>query len=129
MIAVDTNVLVRLIMADDPRQSPKARELFKAHSIYLTKSVLLECEWVFRGAYKQSREAILRHFQLVIGLPQVQVECPDQIARAMDWFAQGMDFADALHLASGADCVSFASFDRKLLKRAAKYSELSVMVP
>ena len=129
MIAVDTNVLVRLIMADDPQQSPKARALFESNSIYLAKSVLLECEWVFRGAYKQSREAILRHFQLVIGLPQVQVERAEQIGLALDCFAQGMDFADALHLASGADCASFASFDQKLLKRAAKWSELSVMVP
>jgi hypothetical protein len=40
--------------------------LFNAHSIYLAKSVLLESELVFRGAYEQSRAAILRHFQLVV---------------------------------------------------------------
>lgn len=37
---------------------------------------------------------------------------------ALDWYEQGMDFADALHLASSAKAVGFATFDEKLVKFA-----------
>jgi len=40
------------------------------------------------------------------------------VARALDWFKGGLDFADALHLASARNATQFATFDRKLAKQA-----------
>ena len=53
-----------------------------------------------------------------VGLRQVELENPGAIALALDWHAQGMDFADALHLASSSKATHFATFDRKLAKQA-----------
>jgi hypothetical protein len=50
--------------------------------------------------------------------PNLEVEDGAAVARAMLWFEQGMDFADALHLASLGGEVQFATFDRSLVSTA-----------
>lgn len=52
MIAIDTNILVRLLTKDDQSQFQLAYALFQAEAIYLSKTVVLETEWVLRYAYK-----------------------------------------------------------------------------
>jgi predicted nucleic-acid-binding protein len=118
VIAADTNVVVRLLVADDRRQTERASALFRAESIYLGKTVLLETEWVLRGAYGLSSAAIAPGLRKVLGLSGVTVEDSATVARALDWYEEGLDFADALHLASSGAAPHFATFDRKLLKRA-----------
>ena len=49
MIVVDTNVLVRLLVIDDPRQCALVRSLFESETIRVLRSVLLESEWVLRA--------------------------------------------------------------------------------
>lgn len=51
MVAVDTNVLVRLLVNDDARQARRARALFEREEIFISPTVLLESEWVLRSAY------------------------------------------------------------------------------
>lgn len=65
MIALDTNVLVRLVMADDPAQAGRARGLFEAHadadgSLFVSDVVLAEFAWVLKSRYALPREAIAR---------------------------------------------------------------------
>jgi predicted nucleic-acid-binding protein len=52
VIAVDTNVIVRLVANDDPAQSPRAARLFAREDVYVPKTVVLETEWVLRVAYE-----------------------------------------------------------------------------
>lgn len=118
MLAVDTNVIVRIVVNDDPEQSPRAIALFERENILLTKTVLLETEWVLRFSYKLSRETIVSALRNVVGLQQVEVENIGAVAKALDWHEQGMDFADALHLASSTKAIQFATFDAKLAKVA-----------
>ncbi len=118
MLAVDTNVVVRIIIADDAVQSRKAHQLLTTSSVFVTRTVLLESEWVLRKVYGLSAAAVLQHLSAFVGLPQVSVEQPIMVANALDWFARGMDFADALHLAAAGDCEAFATFDRKLAATA-----------
>ena len=50
-------------------------------------------------------------------------------AHALDWMSEGMDFADALHLAKAGHCDVFLSFDRKLAKRAKGRAPIPVETP
>lgn len=127
MISIDTNVLVRLVTNDDPRQANRARALIEANEILLTSTVLLESEWVLRAGYGFSCEQILQAFRNVLGLPQVQIESAEAIDRAFVWWASGLDFADALHAALSESAQQFATFDSKLIKRAKKISGLKVV--
>jgi len=118
VIAVDTNVVVRLIAEDEPEQTRRAVALFRGQSVFLAKTVLLESEWVLRNGYEISRLRVLTSLRQLCGLPRVAVEDARAVAKAFAWAEAGMDFADALHLASAPEGASLATFDRRFVAKA-----------
>lgn len=124
MLAVDTNVIVRLVVNDDPRQTARAVAVFESERIFVPKTVIVEVEWVLRYCYGLEREAIAKSIRAVAGLPNIAMEDQAAVADALAWFERGLDFADALHLASSAPAERFGTFDEKLVKRAQGLSEV-----
>ncbi len=123
MIALDTNVLVRVVTADDPRQLKAAIAVMESGPLWVSKTVFLETEWVLRYAYELSREAILAALQGLLGYRALEVESRGNVLLALSWYEKGMDFADALHLSSSADADRFATFDRELANVARSLGE------
>ena len=115
MVAIDTNVLVRVLVSDHPEQNEAARRLWSANQIWIAKTVLLETEWVLRSAMQASRQEINAAFVLLLADPRVAVEDRAAVERAVDGFGAGMDFADALHLASRGTAGRFVTFNRRLV--------------
>ncbi len=128
MHAVDTNVLVRLLTGDDVAQAKKAATLFKSGAIFIPKTVLLETEWVLRRLYRLKREVVVSAFRKLSGLPNVEIEQPLVVTQALQWCEEGMDFADALHLASSHKSEKFATFDAQLKKAAPKGVRQSILL-
>ncbi len=128
MLAVDTNPIVRLLANDDAAQTRRAAALFASEQIYISKTVLLESEWVLRFSYELPPKIILQALRNLVGLPNVMVEQQREIAEALDGFERGLDFADALHLASSRRAGRFATFDRKLIKRAEKLTDIELVL-
>lgn len=121
MIGFDTNLLVRLLTYDDPKQSQYAKMLIENNVIFISKSVLLETEWVLRYTYELDSAVVLKAFENLLGLPRVTVEDPACIIKTMHWYSQGFDFADAMHLASSSQVTEeFATLDKNFIKRAKK---------
>jgi len=129
MIAIDTNVVVRYLVADDTEQFGRAAGLIEGRPVFVCTTVILEVEWVLRAIYRLDRPAILRGLHDFAALPTVAVEDRSVLSQALDWADQGMDFADALHLASAEKCEAFASFDRDLAKTAARLGAVAVGAP
>lgn len=128
MLAVDTNIIVRLLANDDAAQTRRAAALFASEQIYLSKTVLLESEWVLRFSYELPPSVILQALRKLVGLPNVVLEQQREVAEALDSFEQGLDFADALHLAGSRHAGRFATFDRKLIKRAEKLTDIELVL-
>jgi predicted nucleic-acid-binding protein len=120
MVAVDTNVLVRLIAQDDAAQVARAAKLFQREQVWIAKTVLLETEWVLRYVYGFSAKDITDALQRLAGLSAVHLEDPVAVNQALSWLDAGVDFADGLHLESCGEATRFASFDARLMKSAAK---------
>jgi predicted nucleic-acid-binding protein len=118
MIGVDTNVIVRLIVNDDLAQVERAARLFAANEILIPSSVLIETEWVLSQAYGLNRSVVADAIGRVIDLANVTVDEPQRISWALAAFAEGMDFADAVHVRTPAAIGRFASFDKALVKAA-----------
>ncbi len=118
MLAIDTNILVRLIVTDDARQARAARALLDSEDVLVSSTVLLESEWVLRRGFGLDKLEVLRVLTDICGLPHVNVAEPDKVAAALGLAAAGMDFADALHLAGATECEAFVTFDRKMAKSA-----------
>lgn len=118
MLAVDTNVVVRLLVNDDERQGAKARALFESGDVWIGATVLLEVAWVLESVYGLDAVEAAESLDRLLGLPNVRVENPSAIAMALAAAKQGVDLADALHLCRAPEDVEFATFDRALAKSA-----------
>ena len=122
MVSIDTNVVVRLLVNDDPVQTKKVVTLFTSNEVFITKTVILESEWVLRAVYQLDRERSNSALRALFSLERVVIEDETSVLAALDAHKLGMDFADALHLSSSSLADSFATFDSALRKRAAKLS-------
>lgn len=129
MRAIDTNILVRFLTADDAKQAEAARAVIEGGDVFITTTVVLETEWVLRAGYGLPSEAIAAGLRGLGGLAGIAFEEPSEVAQALDWLGQGMDFADALHLVKASHCSAFVTFDRKLAKRAKGLAPIPVEVP
>lgn len=118
MIAVDTNILVRYLVEDDVAQTDRAEAVLRSGDVLVLKTVVLETEWVLRSLYGFGRPAIADGMARLLGLPGIEIEDRPAVARALSWYGQGLDFADALHLASVAHADAFATFDQALRRKA-----------
>ncbi len=127
MLAVDTNVLVRFLAREHPDQVARADDLFRRNHIWIRITVLLETEWVLRDSYSFDRNRIRSDLRALLGRPTTHAEDEEAVSDALDWYAAGMDFADALHLASSRAADQFATFDRKFAAKAAKLTPAKVL--
>lgn len=126
MIAVDTNVVVRLLVLDDPDQSARARDLFAAEQVFIPDTVVLETAWVLAYSYELDRDAIIAGLRRLFGLPNVHLRDAAEMALALEWYGRGLDFADALHLVQSAHCARLLTFDRRFVARGAGISGVAV---
>lgn len=120
MIAVDTNVLVRYLVEDDVAQTDQAEAVLRRGAVLLPTTVLLETVWVLGSGYHLDRSAIIVGITRLLGLPGIEAQDGPAIARALDWYHGGLDFADALHLASSGPVDAFATFDLALRRSAGR---------
>ncbi len=117
MIAFDTNLLVRAVVDDNPAQVAIVRRLIMQNSVFISRTVLLETEWVLRAIYMKSCVEILDFFRALLEIDNTEVEDSTQVGYALDWYEQGADFADALHLAVCGAAVMH-TFDKGFCKAA-----------
>jgi predicted nucleic-acid-binding protein len=120
MIGIDTNVMIRFLTADDPVQSPRARQFIldscsSASPGYVSNVVLCEMVWVLRQSYRFSRSDIGNAVERLLDTPQIAFEDTDHVSRALAIFRNSSaDFADCLIglLNQEAGCTSTFTFDR-----------------
>ena len=125
MIGLDTNVLVRYIMQDDPRQSPKATRLVESLSNespgFVPLVATVELAWVLSSNYALGREQVAAALELLLRSKELIVDRSDEVVKALRIFKQGSaDFADCLieRIASSAGCTATMTFDVGAAKTA-----------
>ena len=125
MIGLDTHVLVRYIMQDDPRQSPKAtaslESLEGVGSAYINLVSMVELVWVLTASFELTRAQVSQALDGIIRTKQFKIENADQVVRALRVFKSGKsDFADCLieRSANSAGCVKTITFDVEAAKHA-----------
>ena len=121
MIALDTNILARYLLDDEPAQARAARRLLadaKAE-YWIPVTVVLELAWVLRKG-DAPRSVVMERLRDLLSLRNVRVQNADLVFQALRWSAQGMDLADALHLVLSGKAERFATLDEALVKQARK---------
>lgn len=125
MIGLDTNVLVRYIMQDDPKQSLKATQLIESLDSdspgFVSIVSVIELYWVLTSCYALSNVQVKQALEALLRTKQILVDRADQVMRALRVFADGKsDFADCLieRTAAGAGCTGTMTFDTGAAKHA-----------
>ncbi|RTL15487.1 MAG: type II toxin-antitoxin system VapC family toxin [Burkholderiales bacterium] len=89
--------------------------------VYVSLTVVLEFEWVLRGFYELGRADVVRVLKALAGMHGVTLESRDDVLAAIAACeAHKLDFADALHVIRSSRCTGFVTFDKGLVRRAAK---------
>jgi predicted nucleic-acid-binding protein len=124
VIALDTNVLVRYLVEDDPDQARRAAALIEENlqqkdtQAFVTLVTLCELVWVLRTAYSRPKGQIVAVLKGLLRAVQVEIERVDIAHRAVAAFEAGKgDFADYVirECGAAAGCESVATFDKALL--------------
>ena len=122
MIGLDTSVLARYLVQDDPRQSPRATALVGAAAdagepLFVGTIVLCELVWVLESAYGYEKPAVVDVVEKILATDQIVVEERDDARAAVESWRRGRaDFSDYLigRSALAHGCDRTATFDRAL---------------
>lgn len=120
MIGVDTNILLRLWLDDDPAQNKRIDTLLAAHggmpgSLLVTDVVLAEAVWTLKSAFEQDKNAQSLAVRSLLAETAFAFEDRDAVAAAISLFETGScEFSDCLVVAKHArlGCDFTATFDR-----------------
>ena len=119
MRAVDTNVLVRLVTRDDPRQVAAA-EAFVARGAWVPHLVLVEAIWVLISVYELEAPALVRAVDMLLNHRDLTVQDAEAVAAALEQYRAkpSVSFSDCLVLevARKAGHLPLGTFDRDLAK-------------
>ncbi len=117
MRAIDTNVLVRLITRDDPRQAAAA-DAFVAAGAWVSVLALAEATWVLTSVYGMPPAALATSVRMLLDHEQLTLQDPDVVELALDLFTAkpNVGFSDALllELARKAGHLPLGTFDHDL---------------
>jgi predicted nucleic-acid-binding protein len=120
VIAADTNVLVRLIVGDEPAQATKAQKVFDTAAaekvpVWVSDTVLVELVWTLIRAYGRARTDVVKALRALASHATVALESAAAVREATDHFERGpADFADCLLCVKAklAGCDQLVTFDR-----------------
>jgi predicted nucleic-acid-binding protein len=119
MLAIDTNVLVRLVVNDDPAQALVAKEGV-ARGAWVSHLVMAESAWVLTGNFGLSRAELVNTIETLLTHPNIAFEDANVVRAALQQFRQrrAVDFSDCLilEIARKAGHRPLATFDRDLAK-------------
>lgn len=126
MIGLDTNVLVRYLTQDDPRQAALANELMEKrlgpeNPGFVSVVVLVELAWVLEVGYRQDRTAIALVLERLLRAKPLVIETAEVAWQAVRLFAAGSaDFADCIieRIGKEHDCEYTLTFDRQAARDA-----------
>ena len=118
MIGLDTNVLVRYIMQDDAKQSPKATKLIESLTAdnpgFVSIVSVVELGWVLSSSYGLTREQLSATYEALLRTKEIIIDRADHLLKALRVFkATSADLADCLIECAGAraGCVRTMTFD------------------
>jgi predicted nucleic-acid-binding protein len=120
VVALDTNVVVRLLVGDDPAQTRKAEKVFLEHvngaGVFISLVVLAEVGWVLAAAYAWDRATIHSRIQRLVRTRNVRIEELELVEAAIDEYESGKaQLADYLILGvARAASETLLTFDKKL---------------
>ena len=126
MIGLDTNVVLRLLLTDDPAQKIRANKFIQQAKrldtrVIITLAVVLEMEWVLRSSAKMNKAEVLNIFNLLLESYDIEIDNEKVLEQALHIYENAAsDFAECLFLAQyqRLGCSTMVTFDAKAARMA-----------
>jgi len=130
MIGLDTNILLRYMVQDDPVQSPRATQIIEQNLTeenpgFVSLVTVLEIVWVLKGLYKRSRPEIANDIEMILAADTLEIQNEQEVYQAVVALRNGTGtFEDALIGALGTwrGCTSTMTFDEKAASKLHGFS-------
>ena len=130
MIGLDTNILLRYLVQDDPVQSPRATEIMTRRLTqqdpgFISLVTVIETVWVLRSLYQRSRQEIASDIEMVLAADTLEVQNEQEVYHAVVALRNGAgSFEDALigSLGIWRGCIETLTFDEKAAQRLRGFS-------
>ena len=126
VIAIDSNVVLRLILGDDPVQLDSVIDAMARDTFFVPLTVFLEAGWVLQSRYRMSRNETADALAALLALSGVEVARPALADWAINRYRAGADLGDVVHLVAAAKHDIFLTFDRKLKAKAGRHSPVPI---
>lgn len=117
MKAVDTNVLARFLLNDDPAQTEMASDIIEA-GVFVPITVLLELGWLLQSHYGFDRAYLTAALGALLDIPTIMMADEEEVRQALAAFAKRGDFADHIHLVAAKGAEAFVTFDQRMIGTA-----------
>lgn len=125
MLGLDTNILLRLLTQDDPKQLAQAKGFIAGNCTpddpgFINRTAVLEVVWVLESLYEEySREQIANAVESLLDAAMLTIEDSTAVRAAVEGYRDGLDFADALIAIINAErgCTATATFDSGAVKK------------
>ena len=120
MIGIDTSIVLRYLLKDDPTLSPRALEIIAGNDCFVTRAALTEVVYTLESYYGSPLADIGRALDALLSLQRLMVEDRAVTERAVSWYKAGMDFGDAMIAAASHAAARVETFDRDFARLARK---------
>lgn len=130
MTGIDTNILVRFYIQENPKQHDKVIRLFGKASthnmLHINHVVLIEWFWVLTRVYNVTKQDIIKELEFLLTSREIVLQDSTEVRKSLDFFKSGnIDFADCLIalLNKKENCDTTYTFD----KQASRLSSFTLL--
>jgi predicted nucleic-acid-binding protein len=127
VLSVDTNVLARYLLGDDPSQKALAEQTI-ADGVYVSLTVLLETHWLLTSRYRLAAPQTIQAISVLRENANIEMEADEWLDWMLDRLERGADFADLVHLVASQNQSGFVTFDQAMATQAGQNSPAEIIV-
>jgi predicted nucleic-acid-binding protein len=115
--ALDTNIVARVIVRDDPVQVALAEKALGG-PVFISLTVILETVWLLTSRFKMPRRAVVDSLIDLISIPTVECERSVLVEWALERFAAGASIGDMIHIIAASHHSAMLTFDKRMARDA-----------
>jgi predicted nucleic-acid-binding protein len=120
MQSIDTNILLRYVLNDHPKLSPRAKDIIESNSCHVPLLALAEFGFVLGSFYEAKPTEIVRAIRTLMQLKTLRFEHESRVLQALAGVESGIDWFDALLWASTPAQNELATLDKKFAAKTTK---------
>jgi predicted nucleic-acid-binding protein len=120
VITIDTNILLRYALNDNPKLSAKAKDIIEGNRCFVPLLAIAEMGFVLQSVYEASADQTVAYVKQLMQQTNLKIEHENRLLQSLRGVEAGVDWFDALLWAASPAQNDFATLDRKFANKVTK---------